>query len=676
MQLSDPITNLRGVGGATASKLAQLKISTLYDLLYFFPRKYDDYSHVTALKDIQPGAVTVKVKVEKVTSKQVRRGLHISDAVLSDGTSKIRAVWFNQPYRPASLQEDKEFFMSGVFDRQRDRFVLINPAVEKVADFNRSVARIVPTYRESAQLKSSLIRQLIAQAAPLIPEIPESLPTSVISREKLIPLSQALLQIHFPDSSQALAKAKARLAFDELFELLLASQLNKRENNNLPTWQIPYDQKIAEEFISQLQFSLTGAQKRASWDILQDIAAARPMNRLLQGDVGAGKTVVAAFAGFMAHRQQLQVALMAPTEVLAAQHAESLAKLLTPLGVNVGLLIGSVKPTAKKLLKQQLENGELHIIVGTHALIQDSVNYARLGLVVVDEQHRFGVKQRRALLTKGHKMPHMLAMTATPIPRSLTLTVYGELDVSILDERPPGRKPIKTEIVSPVSVAQMHKRVEAELQKGRQAYVICPLVSESSALDLKNVEMEYDKLRNSIFKKWRVGLLHGQMASEEKDRIMRDFKEHNLDLLVSTTVVEVGVDVPNATCMIIESADRFGLAQLHQLRGRIGRSEHQSYCFLVPSDTKQPSKRLREIAKSEDGFYLAEVDLELRGPGQLYGIRQHGALDLRLASISDTQLIAKVQKAVKAFLESDDDLVQYPKMSERIDTLRRLTRFN
>ena len=676
MTLSDPVTVLKGVGPALKEKLSELGVETVRDLIYFFPRRYDDFSHLTQLDKVQPGPVTVKVKVEKITARHVRRGLHITESIIYDDTGKLRATWFNQPYRPESLKGDKEFYMSGTFDFQRDRFVLQNPAVEKVGEFARNTARIVPIYAQVKGLKSHQLRPLIEQLLPLMKILPESLPPEITKAEALMPLSQALAQMHFPDNAEQLEQAKKRLAFEEVFELLLGAYLNKIEHQTHNSWPIAYQQAAADTFTAALPFALTNAQRRAAWEILQDMQKGQAMNRLLQGDVGSGKTAVAAFAAFMAYSNQMQTAFMAPTEVLAEQHAQTLAKLLEPLGVRVGLLIGSVKSKPKQALLAQIAAGNVDVVVGTHALIQGSITFAKLGFVVIDEQHRFGVKQRASLLAKSPKMPHLLAMTATPIPRSLTLTVYGELDVSILDERPPGRTPIITEIHSPHSRDPLYKAIDAEIAAGRQVYIICPLVSESDTLGFKSVETEHEHLKRTVFKHRRIGLLHGKLSAQEKADVMGKFQQGEVDILVATTVVEVGVDVPNATIMLIEGADRFGLAQLHQLRGRVGRGTEQSYCYLIPSTAQKPSQRLQEIARSDDGFYLAEVDLQIRGPGELYGTRQHGALDLRIAKITDTKLISHIQKVVETFATAGLDLLQYPQLHQRVEKARRLTTFN
>jgi ATP-dependent DNA helicase RecG len=506
--------------------------------------------------------------------------------------------------------------------------------------------------------------------------LPETLPQSIVSNEKLLSRSAAIMGEHFPKTSDDIAKAYERLAFEELFELLLASQLNRQENAKLEGWHIPFDQSVVKAFVEKLPFDLTGAQRRAAWDILQDFEKKTPMNRLLQGDVGSGKTVVAGLAARQAAASGFQSAVMAPTEILAMQHAETLQTLLSPFGIVVGLLTGSVKGTARKNLYSAISDGSVDVVVGTHALIQESVVFHKLGFVVIDEQHRFGVKQRQELLKKSIHMPHLLAMTATPIPRSLALTVYGELDVSILNELPKGRKPIKTKIWSPNSRASLYDMVDEEISAGRQAYVICSLIDDNPENDTKSVQAEYKKLQGARFKHRKIGLLHGKLSSLEKEQVMGQFAAGTITILVSTTVVEVGVDVPNATVMIIEDADRFGLSQLHQLRGRVGRSSHQSYCFLITSTSAKPSERLREVEKSNDGFYLAEVDLKLRGPGEIYGRAQHGALNLQIASLADTKLIARAQHSAKAFIESGEELVHYKELASRVKTYQRLTTLN
>ncbi|TAL15241.1 ATP-dependent DNA helicase RecG [Patescibacteria group bacterium] len=676
MNLLSPLRNVKGVGEKTGEQFSQAGIHTVGDLITFLPRTHEDFSHITTIANIAPGKATIKAKCESITTRPVRRGLRITTATLADETGKLQAVWFNQPYRATQLKPDEEFYFSGDFEFNYNRYQLTNPSAEKVSDMPVQTDRLLPVYRSIKGLKTTLVRKILAELRPLITMLPETLPSTIVKNQKLISRSDAFIAMHFPKVSEDIEKARERLGFEELFELLLASQLNRQENAKLKGWHIPFEQSVVKEFVAKLPFALTGAQRLAAWEILQDFEKAVPMNRLLQGDVGSGKTVVAGLAARQAAHEGFQTALMAPTEILASQHAETLQKLLSPFGVTVGLLTGSVKGVARKTLYAAIADGSVQVVVGTHALIQETVSFYKLGFVVIDEQHRFGVKQRQELLKKSKHMPHLLAMTATPIPRSLALTVYGELDISILNELPKGRKPIKTKIWSPNSRAQLYELVDMELSEGRQAYVICSLIDNNPDNELKSVQVEYKKLQNSIFKHRKIGLLHGKMKSDEKESVMSDFAAGSIDILVSTTVVEVGVDVPNATVMLIEDADRFGLSQLHQLRGRVGRSVYQSYCYLVTSTSAKPSERLREVERSNDGFYLAEVDLKLRGPGEIYGRSQHGALNLQIATLADTKLIKRAQDAAKAFVASGEDLLNYKELAAAVQYNQRLTTLN
>ena len=676
MNLHTPLEKIKGVGPKTAGDFALAGLRTVEDLITFLPRRHEDFSEVVGIANIHPGKMTIKARCESISTRPVRRGLRITTATLVDDSGKLNAVWFNQPYRATQLSGNDEFYFSGEFEFNYNKYQLTNPSAEKVSDMPVQTDRLLPVYRSIRGLKSQLVRKILAELRPLITMLPETLPPQVVASEKLMSRSEAVLGMHFPKTSDDIARAKERLGFEELFVLLLASQLNKQANAKLIGWHIPFEQPVVAGFVKELPFELTGAQRRAAWEIIQDFEQAVPMNRLLQGDVGSGKTVVAGLAARQAASHGFQTALMAPTEILANQHAETLASLLEPFGLRVGLLTGSVKGVARKTLYEQIAAGEVDVVVGTHALIQETVHFHKLGFVVIDEQHRFGVKQRQELLVKAEHMPHLLAMTATPIPRSLALTVYGELDVSVLNELPKGRKPIKTKLWSPNSRAQLYELMEAELKTGRQGYVICSLIDDNPDNEVKSVETEYKLLRQGPFKHRSIGLLHGKLKSSEKDAIMSQFAAGTLDILVSTTVVEVGVDVPNATVMLIENADRFGLSQLHQLRGRVGRSSHQSYCYLMMSDSSKPTQRLREIEKSNDGFYLAEVDLRLRGPGEIYGRAQHGALNLQVATLADTRLIARVQQQARQFVASGQDLLQYKQLAEQVEKYQRLTTLN
>lgn len=677
MNLATSLDQVKGVGAKTYAEFQRAGLSTVGDLLTFLPMRHEDFTHLTSIADLRPGKVTIKARCEAISTRPVRRGLKLTTAVLADASGKVNAVWFNQPYRMQQLGNSKdEFFFSGEFEYSRGRYQLSNPSAELAKEMPLQTDRLLPVYHSVRGLKSSLVRKVLEELRPLMTMLPETLPTSVVQGEKLMSRANAISTMHFPSALEDVKAARDRLAFEELFQLLLASQLNKQANSQLPGWQIPFDQQVVKDFVAKLPFQLTSAQRRAAWDIVQDFEHGVPMNRLLQGDVGSGKTVVAGLAARSAAAAGYQTAFMAPTEILAGQHAATLDKLLAPFGVTVALLVGSVKGKARTLIYEQLAAGEADVVVGTHALFQDKVAFHKLGFVVIDEQHRFGVDQRQKLLDKSPKLPHLLSMTATPIPRSLALTVYGELEVSVLNELPAGRKPIQTQLVSPISAARIYDKIDAEIAKGRQAYVICSLIDDNPDNDLKSVQAEYKRLKNSIFGHRKIGLLHGKMKADEKEHVMQDFKDRKYDILVSTTVVEVGVDVPNASAIMIENADRFGLSQLHQLRGRVGRGEHQSYCYLMLSTTSKPSERLREIERSQDGFYLAEVDLRLRGPGEIYGRAQHGALNLRIATLADTKLIAQAQKAAQRFIKSGENLLQYKQLASQVAYYQRLTTLN
>lgn len=661
-----------------AAKLQQLGLKTTGDLLDYFPRRYDDFSTITPIANLHPGAVTIEAEIKQVSGRYVRRGMHITEAVASDATGSVRLLWFNQPYRVNGLKQGQPYFISGTFELSRQRLQITNPSTELVSDFPISTARIVPIYKETKGLNSRQLRKIIKAIAPLIEHLPETLPAWLVAQQELLSRSDAVMGIHFPESAEHLAAARHRLGFEEVFRLSLASLMNKREIAGEQAPPVVFDESVAKDFVAQLPFRLTNAQRKTIWQIYTDMQRPQPMNRLVEGDVGSGKTVVAVMAALMVLHHGHQVALMAPTEILARQHAESIRRLLEPVGLasKLGLLVGSMKPAQKKLAHQAVKDGKLQFIVGTHALIQDAVDMRNLELIIIDEQHRFGVEQRKELMAKAGHMPHVLNLTATPIPRSLALTLYGELDVSILDEKPAGRQPIKTSICSPNSRLQLYSEIDGRLSEGRQLFVVCPLVSESGVTPAHAAETMYNTLKKGTFKHRRIGLLHGQLKAEEKQRVMQQFVEHGLDILVATTVIEVGVDVPNASMMLIENADRFGLSQLHQLRGRIGRGTHQSYCYLMQSDSSAPTQRLRAMERIDDGFRLAELDLELRGPGAIYGTMQHGALDLRIAKLTDTKLIAAARQSATEFLDKDENLLHYKELHQHVTRLRAVSNLN
>lgn len=680
MKLTTPLEQIKGVGPKTAQALAAAGLTTVSDALNFLPRAYDDYSTAVNIADLQPGKVTVKARCESVSTRIVRRGLRITTAVLADKSGKVKAVWFNQPYRETQLKSDVEFIFSGQFGMQYNRYQINNPSVELAKEIAKTAVEnnsgIHPVYKSIKNLRPKTVQDLMKNIRPIMDFLPETLPENIIRRQKLVSRSEAVKFLHAPKTHEEISRGRERLAFEELFEMILAAQFNKQEQTRLTGWKIPFNKSVVKNFVDQLPFPLTNAQRRAAWQILQDLESDHPMNRLLQGDVGSGKTVVAGLVAAEVAKAGFQTAIMAPTEILAQQHAKTLDELLSPFGVSVALLTGHVKGAARNQLLDNLASGNIDVVVGTHALIQEKVAYHKLGFAVIDEQHRFGVKQRQALLEKSDFMPHLLSMTATPIPRSLALTLYGELDISILDELPSGRQPIQTKIWSPASAPKLYESIENELAKGRQAYVICPLIDDNPDNDKKSVEAEYNKSSKTVFSHRRVGLLHGKLPAEEKAEVMQKFADGELDMLVSTTVVEVGVNVPNATVMLIENADNFGLSQLHQLRGRVGRGKYQSFCHLMMSGHDKPSQRLREIEKSQDGFYLAEVDLKLRGPGEIYGKMQHGDLNLKIASLADTALIARAQAEAERFVKEGQDLLQYNHLAHAVSRYQRLTVLN
>lgn len=682
MELSSPLSEVKGVGVATAKLLAKLDLHTIEDLLLHYPRRYDDYSEVLPITKIKPGPVTIKAVIKQVKGRFARRGMHVTEAVASDESSSVRIIWFNQPYRANSLKTGEEYFISGEFVFRNQRLSIINPSVELVSSFPVNTARIVPIYPETKGLTSTTLRKLIRQVRPVWKTARETLPKWLVEEEGLLSRAQALEQLHFPDSTEALATARQRLGFEEVFELTLAALLNKYALASEQAVSIGFDENLARDFVAELPFKLTNDQRKVVWQVYQDMQREQPMNRLVEGDVGSGKTVVAAMAALMAMAHDFQVALMAPTELLARQHAETIFSLLQPLGMHdrVGLLVGGMITAQKKAAHAAIKEGKVRFIIGTHALIQDSVVTKKLGLVIIDEQHRFGVEQRKTLQKKAQHAVHVLSLTATPIPRSLALTLYGELDISVLAEKPKNRLPIETTLVPQSSREQLYEKVRQTVAGGRQVFWVCPRISEdeqvNGAVKLVSAEALYKQLSTRTFKGLRVGLLHGSMKAADKEAVMQQFVAHTLDILVATTVIEVGVDVPNATTMVIENPERFGLAQLHQLRGRVGRGAHQSHCYLQLADANAPSRRLRAIASSNDGFKLAELDLELRGPGAVYGTMQHGELDLRLAKLTDTKLIAAARARAQEFIDKGEKLLKYKELSMRVNAARAITNLN
>lgn len=671
------LESIKGVGDVMLKKLATLGIHTIEDLIHAIPRRYDDYSMITAVAKLRPGPVTIKAQIKQATGRYVRRGMHITEAVASDETDSVRLTWFNQPYRATSLKTGMDYYITGDFGLHYNRLSIQSPSVELVSDFPVNTARIVPIYRETKGITSRQIRTFLYSALPIIRSLQDPLPAWIVKDNGLMTYAESLEALHFPQNSRQLAAARYRLGFQEVFELILASLLVKQQIAHEPAVNIPFNEQLARDFVSHLPFTLTDAQRKVIWRIYQDMQTTTPMNRLVEGDVGSGKTVVAAMAALMVYSNGNQTAIMAPTELLARQHADTMFRLLTPLGHadQVCLLVGGMKKAEKDFAREAIATGKANIIVGTHALIQDSVDMHALALVVIDEQHRFGVEQRKTLMKKAGSMPHVLSLTATPIPRSLALTLYGELDMSLLDTKPGGRQEVVTKIIPPTDRNKVYEAVRHELTTGRQMFVVCPLITETDGSVGRSVETVFKELSHT-FEEFRIGLLHGKQKAAEKNSVMEQYINHDIDILVSTTVIEVGVDVPNASIMLIESAERFGLAQIHQLRGRVGRGGHKGYAYLMLSDSKQPSQRLRALQSSNDGFKLAELDLEIRGPGAIYGSMQHGVLDLRIAQLTDTKLIMLARASADEFIRKQEDMVKYPLLAARVLRLQKVTNLN
>ena len=669
--LDAPVNTLPGVSTAYTSRLRRLDISTVGDLLYHFPYRYDDYSTLKPINQLEYGEDTTIVgTIWETRSRKTRGGREIVTSVVADASGTIEAVWFNQPYLVRQLRAGRRIVLSGKVDEYLGRLTLQSPVWEPLERELIHTARLVPIYPLTRGVTSRWMRRLIKRVIDhWAPRLEDYLPKTVQERAGLLDLPTAIRQIHFPDDEQSAREARRRLSFDEFLFIQLGVLHQRQKWQSQQGMPIPTSQSLLETFLQSLPFTLTGAQQRGMEQILQDIAQPRPMSRLLQGDVGSGKTVVATAAMLMAVAAGKQAALMAPTEILAEQHYRTVSALLADSAawsldrpVSAVLLTGSLRRVERGKVYSAVASGQADIVVGTHALIQRHVTFRDLALVTVDEQHRFGVEQRGALRTKGGS-PHMLVMSATPIPRSLALTIYGDLDVSVIDELPPGRQVIETRWLLPRERERAYAFVRSQVERGRQVFILYPLIEESDKVAARAAVEEYERLSEEVFSDLKVGLLHGKMKAKDKDAVMTRFREGQIDILVSTSVIEVGIDVPNATVMLIEGADRFGLAQLHQFRGRVGRGEHRSYCLLLsdaasPDDpqTRTTWERLRAIEETQDGFVLAEKDLELRGPGDFFGVRQSGLPPLRLASLSNVRVLEQARAEAQAIFREDPAL--------------------
>ena len=665
MKLDEKVQYIKGVGPKKSSALAKVGIDVVYDLLTYYPRRYEDQSSLKRLDEVVAGEVeTIRGVVVNVTESAPRRGLNILKALVTDGAGYMQLTWFNQPFLKKNMKAGQKIFATGKINYAyggQGQFAM-NPIIsyEFAAPETAAVQHnMLPVYAASDALNQKFLRKIIEQVLGEVEAVPEILPKYVLESNGLMARKRAIEKIHFPDTEAEMEKARERLAFEELYLiqcglLLLKKQQRQRQKGIRHLM----NSRLVKQVEDKIPFKLTGDQLKAWQEICHDMERAVPMRRLVQGDVGSGKTIVAALALVKAIENGYQGAMMTPTEILASQHFVNLEELLGPCGIRVGLLSGKLTKKQRDGMRQKIADGAIDLIIGTHALIQEDVHFANLGLVVTDEQHRFGIRQRAVLEEKGEKMPDVLVMTATPIPRTMTLTVYGDLDVSAIQELPPGRKPIRTFVRRPDKSDLIYRFVRDEIEKGRQAYVVCPLIEMSETANLRSAEEVYEELSQGIFQGIRCALVHGKLSSKEKGQIMADFHADKIKLLVATTVIEVGVNVPNASIMVVEGADRFGLAQLHQLRGRIGRGAYQSYCILIAQGKSAVAKeRLEIMAKCNSGFTLAEEDLKLRGPGQFFGAMQHGLPDLKIADVlHDVAILLKARKAALQTMERADDL--------------------
>lgn len=747
LELATPIEKLARVGPRFLVRLKKLGIKTVRDLLWHFPARYDDYSKVLPISEINNAGQTASILgcvADVEVTRSWRRGMVIVNAVIEDQSGTIRAVWFNQPYIADTLRVGALVSLSGKTSIDKNGLYLSSPSYEKISTPTPNpqpptynlihTGRLVPVYPETEGLTSKYLRFLIKPLMSKIKSLPDHLPAELLTKYNFPALAAALQTIHFPENIEQTKAAKQRFAFEELLLFQLRALRDHRQLQMLKAPQIKFDKDLVADFVKKLPFELTNDQRVAAYEILQDLERPFPMNRLLNGDVGSGKTVVALITAYQTLSAGYQAVFMAPTEILARQHFGTITKMLAGITnsqftnsneiqnqstqlvecsaehlpdkcsgykpqIKIGLLTSSeakqwpvdkteTEKVSKKLMHKKIAAGEINIVIGTHAVIQKNVKFAKLGFVIIDEQHRFGVEQRKKLVKDQQIVPHLLSMTATPIPRTLALTIYGDLDVSLIKEKPKGRQKIITKVVLHNKRGEAHKFIDEQIQRGRQVFVICPRIEAENLnskyqlsqkkliwSEVKAVEEEYEKLAKQFFPHRRVAMLHGRLKPKEREEIMEKFKDGHCDILVSTSVVEVGVDIPNAAIMMIESAERFGLAQLHQFRGRVGRGENQSYCLLFTSDDSTTTSRLRALEKTNDGFELAEADLKIRGPGEFTGTQQSGLPDIAMASLTDLDLIKKARLEARLLLKDDPLLKKNLPLKQKVDEFKKLTHF-
>lgn len=665
LNLDSNIQFIKGVGEKRAKLFNSLGIFCVDSLIHFYPRKYEDWSASKNLEAVKSGE-TVSIKATLITpvkEAMIRRGLTLFKCKFSDGENVISVTIFNNKYLAKSLHIYEDYYLYGKIEKSLLNFSMNSPKIEKA----ENILAIQPVYPAKEKLTSRSISKIMKTALDELGEIEETLDDEIMQKYSLISLDKAIRSIHFPNSADDYLPARKRLIFEELLTLQLG--LLKLKSNKKSETALVIKDDYSSEFEKLLPFNLTNAQKRTISECLQDMKSKYPCNRLVQGDVGSGKTAVAASLIYSVIKNGYQATMMAPTEILATQHYESLLKILAPAGINIRLLTGSTPAKEKKEIKKALFDGEIDLIIGTHALIQNDVAFKNLALVITDEQHRFGVKQRAQLAEKGEDV-HTIVMSATPIPRTLGLILYGDLDISILDELPPGRQEIRTDVVDSRYHKRLYKFIKDAIARGEQCYIVCPAVEENET-NIKSAEELADELANGEFKGYNLGILHGKMKPKDKEAIMKSFASGKVSLLVATTVVEVGVDVPNATIMVIENAERFGLSTLHQLRGRVGRGNKKSYCVLV-SDAKGETarERLMTMKKYSDGFKIADTDLKLRGPGDFFGSRQHGLPELKIADmVEDMDTLQNAQECAKSILKNDFSLSNHPALKKQMNKM-------
>lgn len=670
--LFDSVNTLSGVGPVRASQLAALGIYTLYDLISYFPRDYEDRTKLVRISQLEPDrpACFEAMVVSQPRTSYIRKGMELTKLTVSDNTANLSVTFFNQSYMARNLIYGQSYLFYGRLSSESIRPQMLNPVFEPVEKSGVKTNRIMPIYSLTSGISNAFLVQAISQALRHCGQmLPEILPPEVRQEHGLIDGPLAYEIIHNPPDFETLEEAKRRLVFEEFF--IFSTGLALARARRTASFHPPYDDLSLKAFDDALPFQLTSAQRRCILEVQTDFAKDVPMNRIVQGDVGSGKTMVAAAAAYLAIRNGKQVAIMAPTEILAEQHFKTISSLFTPLGIQAGLLTGSKKAAEKRAVKQQLCDGTLQIVIGTHALLSEDVTFSALDLVIADEQHKFGVAQRSALAEKGES-PHLLVMSATPIPRTLALLLYGDLDLSILDELPPGRQQIETVLVGEAMRPRLNAFIQKQVDEGHQVYIVCPAVEESEEHSLKSAEAWRQTLQRTVFPNYQVGLLHGKLKGPEKDAAIGAFAAGKDQILVCTTVVEVGIDVPNATLIVIEDADRFGLSQLHQLRGRVGRGTAQSYCVLVSSNRSEETRaRLKALCATNDGFQIAEQDLAQRGPGDFFGQRQHGLPQFKVANLAlDLSILKKAQEAAARVLsQSPDSIRKNPPLLARIRAL-------